>query len=76
MAAAMIITGFFIMMLSWGWAWYRAFRLGPSKGALALLVPGYVDLLAKRNGFYRRISVTWAIGAGLVALGTLLYTLK
>ena len=76
MAATMIVAGLFIMVLADVWAMYSAFRLGLAKGTLGLILPGYVALLAKRNGFYGRTFITWVAGASLVALGTILYTLK
>jgi hypothetical protein len=76
MAITFILLGVLIVALSEAWAAFRAFRLGLTKGAFALLVPGYVLLLAKRHGYYQRFFVSWVFGIALLVLGATLISMK
>jgi hypothetical protein len=76
MATTLILVGLLTVMLSEIWAAYRAFRLGLAKGALAIMVPGYVLFPAKRHGYYQHFLISWVIGLALVAVGTIQFALK
>ncbi len=69
MALTILLTGILLIWLSEAWAAYRAFKLGLSKGLLSLFLPGYVLLLAKRNGYYQSFFVSWVLGIVLLVLG-------
>jgi hypothetical protein len=71
MALTAVLTGILLVWLSEAWAAYRAFRLGLAKGLLALLMPGYVLLLAKRYGYYQPFFISWASGLALIVLGAM-----
>ncbi len=72
MALTILLTGILIVWISEGWAAYRAFKLGLSKGFLSLFLPGYVFFLAKRNGYYQSFFVSWVLGIALLVLGAVL----
>jgi len=72
LARLFIVVGFFIFFGSQCIGALILFRYGFERGALALLLPGYIFIALKRSGIFWQVMGPWCAGLGLVVLGTLL----
>jgi hypothetical protein len=71
-ARVLVIAGFAIVLGAQLIGSLALFGYGFVRGALALLVPGYVLIGLKRSGIYWQVMGPWCAGILMVVAGTLL----
>jgi len=68
----LIILGFVVVLGSQFVGSIALFRFGFERGALALLLPGYLLIGLKRSGIFWQVMGPWCVGVLMVVLGTIL----
>jgi hypothetical protein len=74
LARTSIVVGFAVLFGSHIAGSLVLFRYGFERGALALLLPGYLFIALKRSGIFWHVMGPWCIGLGLVVVGTVLFS--
>ena len=64
-----LLSGLLIAFIAQMYLTAMIFKVEPGKAFISLFIPGYIFLLAKRNGLYGKFLVSYVLGLIIFVIG-------